>query len=104
MSQIVQEMGTAIIMFLLGSALTYFFGKWSGIFQKIDALEYGVQALLRDRMIQMHKYYQVKQKPIPQREVDAFESMYEAYKRLNGNGYIDDIRHIIVEVMPHESH
>lgn len=100
----IQQIESTVLAFIIGVLLTYFSTRWSKIFKKIDALEYGVQALLRDRMIQMHKYYQVKQKPIPQREVDAFESMYEAYKRLNGNGYVDDIRHIIVEVMPHESH
>ena len=102
MSQIVQEMGTTIIMFLLGSTLTYFFGKWSGVFKKIDALEYGVQSILRDRMCQMHKYYMAKQIPIPQREVESFENMYSAYKRLGANGYVDDIRHEIIDVMPHE--
>jgi hypothetical protein len=55
-------------------------------------------------MTQMHRYYKDKQKAIPQQEVDSFEQMFSAYKRLGGNGYIDDIRHNIVEVMPHENH
>ena len=99
----IEQIGTSIVMFLLGSALTYFFGKWSKIFEKIDCLEMGVQAILRDRMLQMHKYYAIKKVPIPQREVDSFESMYEAYKKLPGaNGYVDDVRHEIIDVMPHE--
>ena len=98
----IEQIGTSIVMFLLGSALTYFFGKWSKIFEKIDCLEMGVQAILRDRMCQMHTYYLEKHKPIPQREVESFESMYHAYKMLNGNGYVEDIRHVIIDVMPHE--
>lgn len=98
-----EQIGTEIVMFLLGSALTYISTRWSKSLKKIDALEAGVQALLRDRMIMMHKYYLEKGKPVPQREVDSFESMYEAYKLLQGNGYIDDVRHVIVEVMPHEN-
>ena len=100
----IQEIGTAIVMFLLGSVLTYFSTRWSKTLQKIDCLEFGVQSILRDRMTQMHRYYTYKNKPIPQQELDSFEQMFSAYKRLGGNGYIDDIRHNIVEVMQHENH
>lgn len=100
----VQEIGTAIVMFLLGSVLTYFSTRWSKTLQKIDCLEFGVQSILRDRMTQIHRYYTDKEKPIPQQELDSFEQMFSAYKRLGGNGYIDDIRHNIVEVMQHENH
>ena len=97
-----QEIGATIVSFLVGAAATYFLGKWSKIFTKIDCLEMGVQAILRDRMTQMHKYYLEKKKPIPQMELESFEGMYSAYKNLNGNHYIDDVRHDILEVMPHE--
>ena len=99
-----QEIGTSLVSFLVGAVATYFLGKWSGIFKKIDALEAGVRAILRDRMCQMHKYYLEKQKPIPQRELDSFDSMYRAYKGLtDSNGYMDEVRHDIFEVMPHET-
>ena len=98
----IEQIETTIVAFLLGSILTFFTGKWKKSFQKIDALEYGVQAILRDRMCQMHKYYMAKSVPIPQREIESFESMYSAYKMLNGNGYVEDVRHDIIEVMPHE--
>ena len=100
----IQEIGTAIIMFLLGSVLTYFSTRWSKTLVKIDALEFGIQSILRDRMCQMHRYYMDKKKPIPQQEVDSFLQMYEAAKRLNANGYMEHIRHDIVEVMQHENH
>ena len=99
-----EQIETSIIAFLLGSVLTYFAARWSTILRKIDSLEYGVQALLRDRMLSMRQYYVDKQKPIPQREVDSFEQMFKAYKQLGGNGYVDDTRHEIIEVMPHENH
>lgn len=99
-----QEIIQGIVMFLLGSILTYFSTRWSKTLAKIDCLEFGMQSILRDRMTQMHRYYTDKKKAIPQQEVDSFEQMFSAYKRLGGNGYIDDIRHNIVEVMPHENH
>lgn len=99
----IEQIESTIIAFLLGSVLTYFATRWSKILKKIDCLEMGVQAILRDRMTQMHKYYMEKKKPIPQREIESFEAMYSAYKSLNGNSYIEDVRHDILELMPHES-
>lgn len=98
-----EQIETSIIAFLLGSVLTYFGARWSKILRKIDSLEYGVQALLRDRMCGMRRYYTDKQKPVPQQEVDSFEQLYEAYKKLGGNGYVDSIRDEIGR-MPHENH
>ena len=98
-----EQIGVEIIVFISGSVLTYLFGKWSGIFKEQDAVKFGVQSILRDRMTQMHKYYLEKKKPIPQRELESFEGMYSAYKKLGGNTYIDDVRHDIMDVMPHET-
>ena len=98
-----EQIGSYIVMFLLGSALTYISARWSNSLKKIDAVEYGVQALLRDRMCGMRRYYTDKQKPIPQQEVDSFEQLYEAYKKLGGNGYVDNIRDEIGR-LPHENH
>ena len=52
-----EQIESSIIAFLLGSTLTYFGARWSKILKKIDCLEMGMQAILRDRMTQMHKYY-----------------------------------------------
>ena len=100
----IDQIGTAIVMFLVGSACTFFLGKATGFFGKQDDVVFGVQSILRDRMTQMHRYYTDKQKPIPQQEVDSFIQMFNAYKKLGGNGYIDTIYHNIVEVYPHENH
>ena len=93
-----------IVMFLVGSVCTFVMGKAIGIFTTQADVAFGLQSVLRDRMTQMHRFYTDKKKPIPQQEVDSFLQMYDAYKRLGGNGYIDNIRHAIVEVMPHENH
>lgn len=100
----VHEILQGIVMFLLGSVLTYFTTRWSKTLQKIDSLEYGVQSILRDRICQMYRYYTDKGKRIPQQEVDSLEQMYDAYKKLGGNGYIDDIKDRMVKEYPHESH
>ena len=99
----IQDIGTAIVMFLLGSTLTYFSTRWSRTLHKIDSLEHGVQALLRDRMLQMYSYYKEKKKPVPLREFESFEAMYSAYKEVEGNSFIPDVRKEFME-LKHETH
>jgi len=98
----IQEIGTAIVMFLLGSVLTYFSTRWSRTLAKIDKLEFGVQALLRDRMLQMFSYYKEKGKKVPLRERESFEIMFEAYTDNHGNSFMPDVRKEFME-LPHEN-
>jgi hypothetical protein len=98
-----QEIGANIVTFLLGCALTYFTTRWSKILQKINRLEFGVQALLRDRMLQMYSYYKEKGRPVPLREVESFENMYAAYMENEGNSFMPDVRDKFME-LPHETH
>lgn len=71
---------------------------WDGIskrFKKIrtdqEALEKGVQALLRDRLIcQYDTYRKVGSAPIHVK--DSFENMYLQYHALGANGVMDSIR------------
>ena len=99
----IEQIGTAVVMFLLGSVLTYFSTRWSKTLQKINKLEYGVQALLRDRMLQMYSYYKEKGKPVPLREVESFEAMYSAYRENEGNSFMPDVRAEFME-LEHETH
>lgn len=100
----IEQIESQIVAFLLGGALTFFATRWSNTLKKIDSMECGIQALLRDRILQMHAYYKRKKKPIPKIEVDSVLQMYRAYKMLGGNGFLDRIEREIVEDMPHETH
>lgn len=100
----IDQIISSIVMFLLGAALSFFSTRWSCALKKITILEQGVQALLRDHMLHLHRSYAKTKQPIPQRDVENFEFMYEAYRSLGGNGYMEDVRHIFIEVMPHETH
>ena len=58
--------------------------------QKQNALELGVQALLRDRLIYQYEKYKAKgYAPIYAKE--NFENLYEQYHRLGANGVMDSI-------------
>ena len=98
-----EQIATEIVVFLLGALMTYLLGKWSGLFKEQDAVKFGVQSILRDRMCQMRRYYTDKKKPIPQHEMDSFEQMYKAYEDLGGNGYMKQVKRDL-EAMPRENH
>lgn len=58
--------------------------------QKQHALELGVQALLRDRLIYQYEKYKAKgYAPIYVRE--NFENLYSQYHQLGANGVMDSI-------------
>ena len=48
----IQEIGTGIVTFLLGAAMTFVLEKWTGVFRRMGAVEFALQALLRKHMIQ----------------------------------------------------
>jgi len=98
-----EQIGAELVMFLLGSALTYISTRWSKSLKKIDKLEFGVQALLRDRMLQMYSHYKESGKLVPLRERESFENMFEAYTDNNGNSYMPDVRKEFLR-LPHETH
>lgn len=55
------------------------------------AVKCGIQALLRDRLIQVYKYNESKgYADIQERE--NFENMYKQYHSLGANGVMDDVR------------
>lgn len=65
---------------------------------KNDAIELGVQALLRSQMIDDYNHYLEKgYAPIYARE--SFENVYRQYKSLGGNGVMTDI-HEMFRALP----
>lgn len=56
-----------------------------------EALEHGVQALLRDRLIAIHDKY-VPQNEIPLHIKENFENLYNQYHSLGCNGVMDSFR------------
>lgn len=101
----IQEIGTNIVTFLLGAALTYFLGHWSNTFKKIDAMEFALQAILRRHMIQTINYYRERpEKLVPQWELECFDQMHDAGKGLGMDGYFDELKKVMHEGLRHEIH
>ena len=98
----IEQVESVIVAFFVGAILTYFSTRWSTILKKVDKLEIGVQALLRDRMLQMFSYYKEKGKKVPLRERESFECMFQAYRDNDGNSFMPDVREEFLK-LPHET-
>ena len=91
-----------MIMIVLGSGTGLALTKWiHSCFVKqrkrTEALEQGVQALLRDRLYQMYAHYMERgSAPIYARE--NFENMYRRYHNLGQNGVMDDYYKRFMEI------
>lgn len=55
------------------------------------AIKEGLQAILRDRLLQAYKHYEEKGYAEPD-DRDNWENMYQQYHTLGANGVMDDIR------------
>lgn len=87
---------------IFSTIVAFIIGKMAGSFKRMEALERGVQAILRDRLYQSYNHFVDKgYAPLYARE--NFENMYQQYHNLGKNGVMDDIRHKFLE-LPSEPH
>ena len=99
------DIGSGIVTFVLGAALTYFLEKWTGVFQQNSAMKFALQALLRNRMIQTVNYYREHpEKRVSQWELESFDQMHDAGKALGVDGYFDGLKKVMHEDLQHETH
>ena len=79
-----------IVVAILGYLLKKINKRVKDTAKKNNAIELGVQALLRDRMVDNYNRYAEKgYAPIYARE--SFENCYQQYHNLGGNGVMTDI-------------
>lgn len=98
-------MWISLLSFLFGSGLLtaicrYFLKRIKANDQKTEAVQRGVQALLRDRLYDKYEHYsELGYAPIRARE--NFENMWTQYHNLGKNGVMDDI-HVKFMELPTE--
>ena len=82
---------------IFSAIVAFLFGKVVGSVKRMEALERGVQAILRDRLYQSYNHFMEKgYAPLYAR--DNFENMYQQYHNLGKNGVMDDIRNKFLEL------
>ena len=78
------------IIITLISEIIALIGVITPIFSKIHKLSEGTKCQLRSEMLRIY-YHCRETRTIRQYEFENFVSLYEAYKSLNGNSFIDKI-------------
>src|SRR5665648_822441 len=77
---------------LLLTILTYLYRRISIKIKEQDSIKNGIQAILRDRIIQSYTHY-LEEKYCPIFARDNVENMYQEYHNLGGNGVVTDLVH-----------
>lgn len=88
-----------ILYKLIGQAITGVLGvltAYLGTMYRIkkkenDALKAGVQALLRDRIIQAYNHYVCEKGWVPIYAKESIDACYKSYEALGDNGVIDNL-------------
>ena len=91
MDDILYKLIGQVITGVLG-ALTAYLGTMYRIKKKEnDALKAGVQALLRDRIIQAYNHYVCEKEWVPIYAKESIDACYKSYEALGNNGVIDNL-------------
>lgn len=80
-----------IINIIAGAVISYMFALYRAKKRENDALRAGVQALLRDRIIQAYNHYACEKGWIPIYAKESIDACYRSYEALGDNGVIDSL-------------
>ena len=86
---------------LAGAVITLLWTMLRAKKRENDALKEGMQALLRDRIIQAYNHYSDKGW-IPIYAMESIEACYASYEELGENGVIDNLMRQLRELSNHE--
>lgn len=80
-----------IINIIAGAVISYIFALHRAKKRENDALRAGVQALLRDRIIQAYNHYVCEKGWVPIYAKESIDACYKSYEALGDNGVIDSL-------------
>lgn len=87
-----------MINILAGMVISYLFALYRQKKRENDALKAGLQALLRDRIIQAYNHYVQDKGWIPIYAKESIDACYRSYEALGDNGVIDNLMQQINEL------
>lgn len=80
-----------VLFGLMITGLGWGYRKLSRRVKQQDAVKFGMQALLRDRIIQAYNHYYVDKKYCPIYGQENVSKMFEQYSALGGNGVVKEL-------------
>ena len=80
-----------IINIIAGTVISYIFALYRAKKRENDSLRAGVQALLRDRIIQAYNHYVCEKGWVPIYAKESIDACYKSYEALGDNGVVDSL-------------
>lgn len=87
-----------VINIIVGAVISYLFASYRAKKKENNALKAGLQALLRDRIIQAYNHYVQDKGWIPIYAKESIDACYKSYEALGDNGVIDNLMQQINEL------
>ena len=87
-----------VINIIAGAVISYLFALYRAKKKENNALKAGLQALLRDRIIQAYNHYVQDKGWIPIYAKESIDACYRSYEALGDNGVIDNLMEQINEL------
>lgn len=88
----------SVINVVFGGVITLLITMYRQKKKENDALKAGLQALLRDRIIQAYNHYVQDKGWIPIYAKESIDACYKSYEALGDNGVIDNLMQQINEL------
>lgn len=88
----------SVINVVFGGVITLLITMYRQKQKENDALKAGLQALLRDRIIQAYNHYVQDKGWIPIYAKESIDACYKSYEALGDNGVIDNLMEQINEL------
>jgi hypothetical protein len=88
----------SVINVVFGGVITLLITMYRQKKKQNDALKAGLQALLRDRIIQAYNHYVQDKGWIPIYAKESIDACYKSYEALGDNGVIDNLMQQINEL------
>lgn len=93
-----------VINIIAGAVISYIFALYHTKKKENDALKAGLQALLRDRIIQAYNHYCDDKKWIPIYALESINACFRSYEALGENGVINGLMEQLNDLPNYESH
>lgn len=93
-----------VINIITGAIISYIFALYHQKKKENDALKAGLQALLRDRIIQAYNHYVDEKGWIPIYAIESINACYKSYEALGENGVINSLMEQLNGLPNYEPH
>ena len=100
----IESIVQTVINIITGAVISYIFALYHTKKKENDALKAGLQALLRDRIIQAYNHYCDDKKWIPIYALESINACFRSYEALGENGVINGLMEQLNDLPNYEPH